>query len=118
MKSSRGLAVLLVVAAMAAPAWSTPAMQRQAKEAGYPSTGCKYCHTFDTDHMWAQAKKLGISNLNCAVCHGNKLPSTGLNDRGIWLEKEKLRRKVPLDMAWLKDYVPPSPKPSAKPPKK
>ena len=68
----------------AGTASATLPMQKKAKEAGFPATGCLYCHT-------------------------EKLPKKGTaaqNERGLWLLSEKDKRKAKeVDVQWLKDYV-------------
>ena len=65
---------------------ATAEMQKKAKAAGFPATGCLYCH-------------------------GEKLPKKGAvthNDRGKFLIAEKEKRKAKeIDCTWLKDYVEP-----------
>jgi len=67
-------------------AWATLDMQKKAKAAGFPATGCLYCH-------------------------GEKLPKKGAvthNDRGKFLIAEKEKRKAKeIDCTWLKEYVEP-----------
>jgi hypothetical protein len=70
----------------AGSATATMALQKKAKEAGYPATSCLYCHN-------------------------EKLPkkdATTHNDRGKFLigEKEKLKLKE-VDVSWLKNYKEP-----------
>jgi hypothetical protein len=110
---------LAVIALLPLPtARATPNLQRKASEGGFPATGCRYCHTFDTDHMRERARKMGIPSGNCGACHGKNLPKSGLalmNARGQWLLVEKQRRKAgAVDVQWLKDYVEPSPKAPAR----
>ncbi|HEX5135187.1 MAG TPA: hypothetical protein VFW81_07345 [Thermoanaerobaculia bacterium] len=62
---------------------ATLPIQKKAKELGYPATNCQYCHV-------------------------EKLPKKGAmthNERGKWLEAEKVKRGAKeVDAAWLKDY--------------
>jgi hypothetical protein len=89
MKKTRSMGLLALGAFLAASgsAYATMPMQKKAKDAGLPVTGCTYCHV-------------------------DKLPKKGaatLNDRGKWLMAEKERRKAAeVDPAWLKDYVEPA----------
>ncbi len=59
--------------------------------------------------MQKKAKELGFPSANCLYCHKEKLPKKGActnNARGDWLVKEKEKRKAKeADVAWLKDYV-------------
>jgi hypothetical protein len=68
---------------------ATMALQKKAKEGGYPATSCLYCHN-------------------------EKLPkkdATTHNDRGKFLIGEKERLKVKdVDVSWLKDYKEPAAK--------
>lgn len=89
MRTSRSTRFLVVCAtgawlAFAGVASATLPMQKKAKELGFPSTNCQYCHT-------------------------DKLPkkeSHESNDRGKFLsaEKERLKAKE-IDVSWLKNYV-------------
>jgi len=58
--------------------------------------------------MQKKAKELGYPAQNCLYCHGEKLPKKGAvtqNARGQWLVGEKVKRKAKeLDVSWLKDY--------------
>jgi hypothetical protein len=84
-----GLLALGGFVAASGSAYATMPMQKKAKDAGFPVTGCAYCHV-------------------------DKLPKKGaaaLNDRGKWLIAEKERRKAAeVDVAWLKEYVEPAAK--------
>jgi hypothetical protein len=55
-----------------------------------------------------KAKELGYPATNCQYCHVEKLPKKGAmthNERGKWLEAEKVKRGAKeVDAAWLKDY--------------
>ena len=63
---------------------ATLAIQKKAKEAGFPADNCLYCHT----------EKLPKKD---AVTH---------NDRGKWLMEQKAKRNAKeVDPAWLKDYT-------------
>ena len=74
-----------VLLAGAAPGRATLAMQKKAKEAGFPSTNCLYCHN----------EKLPVKGK--AVSH---------NKRGTFLAKQKEARKAKeVDVAWLKEFV-------------
>lgn len=104
-------------------AWATPPLSRKAKEMGFPSDDCSYCHSFDMSHMKERARAMGISSMNCYTCHGDKLPKMGkalFNERGWWLVQQKDQRKEKaVDLAWLKDYVePPGKKPEKAPEQK
>ena len=61
--------------------------------------------------MQKKAKEAGMKEVTCQTCHVEKLPKKGAvthNDKGKWLVAEKDRRKAKeVDVAWLKDYVPP-----------
>ena len=58
--------------------------------------------------MQKKAKELGFPVENCMYCHNEKLPKKGAvtyNDRGKWLQSEKDKRKAAeVDVAWLKEY--------------
>lgn len=114
----RGAAgVLLLLAAI--PAAGTVRIEKKAKELGYPTDGCAYCHTFDLAHMKGKnAKEAGVTNTNCYPCHAKGLPKTGaalFNDRGNWLLKQKKSRQVDaVDPTWLKDYLEPKKRPDDK----
>ena len=58
--------------------------------------------------MQKKAKELGFPVENCMYCHNEKLPKKGAvtyNDRGKWLVSEKDKRQAKeVDVAWLKDY--------------
>ena len=77
---------LLAFLAGAGDAWATLDMQKKAKAAGFPATGCVYCHV-------------------------EKLPKKGAvthNDRGKFLVAEKEKHKAKeIDFTWLKGYVAP-----------
>jgi hypothetical protein len=61
----------------------TMAMQKKAKEGGFPAENCMYCH------VEKMPKKGAVTN----------------NDRGKWLVAEKEKRSAKeVDVAWLKDY--------------
>jgi hypothetical protein len=70
----------------AGQASATMPLLKKAKDAGFPATGCNYCH-------------------------GEALPKKGAatyNARGKWLMAEKDKRKAQeVDVTWLKDYVEP-----------
>ena len=109
--------VLLLLAAI--PAVGTVRIENKARELGYPTDGCAYCHTFDLAHMKGkQAKEADVSNTNCYPCHAKGLPKTGaalFNDRGNWLRAQKERRKaIAVDPTWLKDYLEPKKRPEEK----
>lgn len=102
---------ILITALLAgAPALlATGRIQKQAQKAGHAeASDCKYCHSFDNQHMRDNARKMGISNLNCYACHGNKLPVTGralFNDRGFFLVEQKFKRKAAeVDVSWLSEF--------------
>ena len=107
-----GLGSLLALSAVR-PASATPPFERRAKAAGFAATDCTYCHAFTMDHMTKKALEMKIPPMNCYACHGNRLPRSGkalYNDRGQWLLTQKrLRQSTDVDVAWLKDYLPPSP---------
>jgi len=112
-----GLSALVLAAlAPAPPAAATPPLQGRARAAGFPATDCTYCHAFTMDHMTRKALEMKIPPMNCYACHGNRLPRTGkalFNARGQWLIQARRSRKADqIDVAWLKDYVPP-PSPAA-----
>lgn len=90
-KKTTAVSRLALVALMcwiggASVASATMAINKQAKDLGYPVTGCLYCHE-------------------------EKIPKKGamtLNDRGKWLVAEKAKKNAnAVDAAWLKDYVEP-----------
>jgi hypothetical protein len=58
--------------------------------------------------MQKKAKELGFPVENCLYCHVEKLPKKGAvtyNDRGKWLMAEKDKRKAKeVDVSWLKEY--------------
>jgi len=61
------------------------------------------------------AKAAGFAEVtSCVYCHVEKLPKKGAvshNDRGKWLLAEKAKRKAEkIDVNWLKEYQPPTPK--------
>jgi len=82
-----GALVVGLLAGQPRQAAATLDMQKQAKAAGFETTG------------------------GCLYCHGEKLPKKDAvthNDRGKWLIAEKDKRKAKtIDVAWLKDYVEP-----------
>jgi hypothetical protein len=84
---SRTLGRLIASAALlaiATPSHATLPIQKKAKEAGYPSTNCQYCHV----------EKLPVKG---KVTH---------NERGAYLVKVKEEKKAKeIDVAWLKDFV-------------
>jgi len=55
-----------------------------------------------------KAKELGFPSENCQYCHVEKTPKKGAvtyNDRGKWLVDEKAKRNAKeVDVSWLKDY--------------
>ena len=59
--------------------------------------------------MQKKAKELGFPSANCLYCHNEKLPTKGKvtnNERGAFLVKMKEEKKAKeADMAWLKDFV-------------
>jgi CRISPR/Cas system CSM-associated protein Csm4 (group 5 of RAMP superfamily) len=61
--------------------------------------------------MQKKAKELGFESTNCLYCHGEKMPkkeSSTYNDRGNFLIKQKEAKKAKeVDVAWLKEYVEP-----------
>jgi hypothetical protein len=61
-----------------------------------------------TMNMQKKAKELGFPSENCLYCHGEKMPkkdAVTYNDRGKWLVDQKNARKAKdVDVAWLKDY--------------
>ena len=84
---NKPLAVILtagILVAVAVPSEATLLIQKKAKEAGFPSNNCLYCHN-------------------------EKMPTKGTvthNERGTYLVKEKETRKPKdVDVAWLKDFV-------------
>jgi hypothetical protein len=84
-----GMAVLGAWLLGAGSASATLAIQKKAKEAGFPATNCLYCHN-------------------------EKLPKKGAtthNDRGTFLTAEKEKAKVKeVDVTWLKNYKEPEKK--------
>ena len=70
----------------AGDAAASMAMQKKAKELGYPAASCQYCHV-------------------------DKLPKKDahkFNERGQFLMDQKEKHKAKeVDLAWLKDYVEP-----------
>ena len=64
-----------------------------------------------TMKMQKEAKELGFPSTNCLYCHNEKMPAKGKvtnNDRGAFLVAQKEAKKAKeADMAWLKDYVEP-----------
>lgn len=113
-------AAIAMLALCPVGALATPPLQKKAKDAGFPSDNCGYCHSFDSDHMRAKAKSLGMEdNLNCMRCHGARLPKMGarlFNPRGLYLVGRKLQTKArEVDVQWLKDYVEEHPKGGGQP---
>lgn len=102
------LAGLLLVLA-AHPSAATVRIETRARQLGYGTGDCSYCHTFDLNHMKGKvAEQAGVASTNCQACHAKGLPKTGaalFNDRGKWLRLQKARRKaVVVDPVWLRDY--------------
>lgn len=62
-----------------------------------------------TLEMQKKAKQAGFVTANCLYCHNEKLPKKGAvthNERGKWLVAQKDAKKAKLvDVSWLKDYV-------------
>jgi hypothetical protein len=80
-----GVLASFVLIAASVPSHANMAIQKKAKEAGYPATNCLYCHN----------EKLPVKGKT--VTH---------NERGTYLVKQKEARKAKeVDAAWLKDYV-------------
>lgn len=78
--------VVMAVSTAAGVASASPAMVKQAKDAGLPAQNCQYCHT---DKM---PKK-------------DTFKADDLNERGKWLHAEKDKRKAQKsDGAWLKEF--------------
>ena len=79
-----GILTAFVVLAGASLSHATMPIQKKAKEAGFPST-------------------------NCLFCHNEKMPAKGKvtnNERGEFLVKQKEAKKAKeVDVAWLKDFV-------------
>ncbi len=61
--------------------------------------------------MQKKAKELGFPSTNCLYCHNEKMPkkdSSTYNERGNFLIKMKEEKKAKeVDVAWLKEYVEP-----------
>jgi hypothetical protein len=88
MKRSWGLGLIVVLAwsswvALSGTSSASLAMQKKAKELGFPAENCLYCH-------------------------GEKMPKKGAvtyNERGKWLQEEKTKRQAKeVDISWLKEY--------------
>jgi hypothetical protein len=85
--SRLGLAVIALVwcawIALSGTSTATMAMQKKAKELGFPVSDCTYCHN-------------------------EKMPKKGestYNDRGKWLMDQKAKKGASeVDVAWLKEY--------------
>jgi len=79
-----GVLTAFAVLAGASLSHATMPIQKKAKEAGFPST-------------------------NCLFCHNEKMPAKGKvtnNERGEFLVKQKEAKKAKeVDVAWLKDFV-------------
>lgn len=64
-----------------------------------------------TMKMQKEAKELGFPSANCLYCHNERLPTKAKvtnNERGAFLVKMKADKKAKdVDMAWLKDFVEP-----------
>jgi hypothetical protein len=85
-KTLSGVLFACILATNAGPAQAGMALQKRAKEAGFPAANCQYCHN-------------------------EKLPAKGKvtqNARGEFLLKQKEAKKAKeVDVAWLKEYVEP-----------
>jgi hypothetical protein len=82
-KAVSGFALATLVLGGAAASRAEMALQKKAKEAGFPATGCLYCHN----------EKIPKKS---AVTH---------NERGQFLVDLKAKNKAKeIDVAWLKDY--------------
>jgi len=83
-KPLAGILAACVLLGGAVPSHATMPIQKKAKEAGFPST-------------------------NCLFCHNEKMPAKGKvtnNERGEFLVKQKEAKKAKeVDVAWLKDFV-------------
>jgi hypothetical protein len=85
-RSSLAVAIVSSIALVGAgnAAFATMALQKSAKEAGFPAANCQYCHV-------------------------DKLPKKGAstnNERGLFLEEQKKKKAAKeVDVSWLKDYV-------------
>ena len=91
MKKTRQVGFLVLGAFLAASgsAYATMPLQKKAKELGFSTTACTYCHV----------EMLPKKN------------ASTYNERGKWLMAEKGKRKAAeVDVAWLKDYVEPTAK--------
>lgn len=62
-----------------------------------------------TLEMQKKAKQAGFVTANCLYCHNEKLPKRGAvthNERGKWLVAQKEAKQAKLiDVSWLKEYV-------------
>jgi mono/diheme cytochrome c family protein len=98
---------------------ATDTIENQARAAGVKLRGCLACHAskHSEEEMARIASQVGFDARNCQGCHGNKLAGkfadrSRLNERGRWLMEQKEKRSVNrVDGAWLRDYVPPAPRP-------